>query len=182
MTKKTWLLILAGVCIAGCIAFTAVGIYTTNSAAIYDGLTSLGEVTFHAQAATPEEDGTYTIYYVSEDGLHNYARYDVGQEEYDSYQFDVAVSMNEEIENPPQSKIKRYVYTYRKDGEFCEAIYDSYKSLYEVSQMIEDGKRVSSVRYYVVAGLLLLCGAYLMFLTLTGKHVPEQASRPSGGR
>ena len=130
MKRKTWLLILAGLCVLGCIAFAAVGVINTVTASTYEGLTSLGEMTFTARAASQEEDGTYTIYYVSEDGLHTYPRYDVGQEEYDSYQFDVAVSMNEQIENPPQSKIKRYVYTYRKDGEYKEAIYDSYKTLY----------------------------------------------------
>lgn len=174
MKKKGLLLILAGICIAACIAFMVVGILNTNNAAIYEGLTSLGEVTFYARAATPEEDGTYTIYYKSEDGLHDYARYDVGQEEYDSYNFDVAVSMNEDIENPPQSKIKRYVYTYRKDGEFCEAIYDDYKTLYDVSRMIEDGNRVSSVRYYVVAGVLLLCGIYIIFVAFRKRTVKTE--------
>lgn len=176
MNKKIGLLILAGVCLIACIAFTAVGIHNTNRSAIYEGLTSLGEVTFYAKAASPEEDGTYTIYYISEDGLHTYARYDVGKEEYDSYNFDVAVSMNEEIENPPQSKIKRYVYTYRKDGEFREAIYDSYKSLYEVTELIEDGNRVSSVRYYIVAGLLLLCGVYILFIAFS-KRNPDRGRK-----
>lgn len=167
MNRKALLLIMAGICIVACAAFAVVGILNLNGAQTYDNLTSLGEVTFYATAASEEEDGTYTIYYVSEDGLHTYARYDVGREEYDSYRFDVAVSMNEEIENPPQSKIKRYVYIYRKDGEFREAIYDSYKTPYEVSQLIEDGNRVSSVRYYVFAGLLLLCGAYFIFLAFS---------------
>ena len=174
MNKKVLLLILAGLCIVACAAFVIVGIRNVNGAKTYENLQSLGEVTFVAQAASAEEDGSYTIYYVSEDGLHTYARYDVGQEEYDSYRFDVAVGMNEEIENPPQSKIKRYVYTYRKDGEFCEAIYDSYKTLYEVSQLIEDGNRVSSVRYYIFAGVLLLCGGYFIFLAFSkGKKSKE---------
>lgn len=174
MSKKTGLIIVAVLCILGSIAFAAVGVYNTWNASIYEGLTSLGEVTFTARAASEEEDGTYTIYYVSEDGLHTYAREDVGQEEYDSYQFDVAVSMNEEIEQPPQSKIKRYVYTYRKDGEFREAIYDSYKTLYEVSTLIDDANRVSSVRYYVFAGLLLLCGGYFIFMAISRSKKQEQ--------
>ena len=174
MNKRALLLILAGLCIVAAAAFAIVGALNINGAASYENLTSLGEVTFYAQAASEEEDGTYTIYYVSEDGLHTYARYDVGREEYDSYNFDVAVSMNEEIENPPQSKIKRYVYTYRKDNEFREAIYDSYKSLYEVSQLIEDGNRVSSVRYYVFAGLLLLCGAYFIYLAFSRERKPKE--------
>ena len=175
MNRKTWLLILAALCIAASIAFTVVGILHTNGAASYENLTSLGEVTFTARAASTEEDGTYMIYYVSEDGLHTYARYDVGQEEYDSYNFDVAVSMNEEIENPPQSKIKRYVYTYRKDGEFREAIYDKYMTLNEVAELIEDGNRVSYVRYYVFAGLLLLFGGYLVFMAFSRRKKARQA-------
>ena len=67
MNRKTWLLILAALCIAASIAFTVVGILHTNRAASYENLTSLGEVTFTARAASTEEDGTYTIYYVSED-------------------------------------------------------------------------------------------------------------------
>ena len=173
MNKKVLLLILALLCILAAAAFAVIGILDLNGAASYKNLTSLGELTFYAQAASAEEDGTYTIYYVSEDGLHTYARYDVGQEEYDSYQFDVAVGMNEEVENPPQSRIKRYVYTYRKDGEFREAIYDTYKTPYEVSQLIEDGNRVSSVRYYIFAGLLLLCGGYFIFLAFSKGRKPK---------
>ncbi len=175
MKKKTLLFILAGLCIAASITFAIVGIFNTDRAASYEDLKSLGEVTFLARAASREEDGTYTIYYTSEDGLHNYAREDVGQEEYDSYQFDVAVSMSEDVEEPPQSKIKRYVYTYRKDGEFCEAIYDSYKSLYEVSTLIEDANRVSSVRYYVFSGILLLSGVYLMIMAFARGKKKEQS-------
>ena len=178
MKRKGLLLILAGLCIAAAAAFAVVGVLNINGAASYQNLTALGEVTFYAQAASAEEDGTYTIYYVSEDGLHTYARYDVGQEEYDSYRFDVAVSMNEEIEEPPQSKIKRYVYTYRKDGEYREAIYDNYKTLYEVSQLIEDGNRVSSGRYYVFAGLLLLCGGYFIFLAFSKGRNPKTENEP----
>ena len=174
MNKKGLLLMLAGLCIVAAAAFAVVGMRNVNSAATYENLMSLGEVTFYAQAASVEEDGTYTIYYVSEDGLHTYARDDVGKEEYDSYNFDVAVSMNEDVENPPQSRIKRYVYTYRKDGEFREAIYDAYKTPYEVSQLIEDGNRVSSVRYYVFAGLLLLCGGYFIFLAFSRGAKPKE--------
>ena len=173
MNKKLLLLLLAGLCIIGAAIFAVVGVFDLNGAESYENLTSLGDLTFYAHAASEEEDGTYTIYYVSEDGLHTYARYDVGKEEYDSYNFDVAVGMNEEVENPPQSRIKRYVYTYRKDGEFREAIYDAYKTPYEVSQLIEDGNRVSSVRYYIFAGLLLLCGGYFIFLAFSKGRKPK---------
>ena len=83
--------------------------------------------------------------------------------------------MSEEIENPPQSKIRRYVYTYRKDGEFCEAIYDKYMTLNEVAELIEDGNRVSYVRYYVFAGLLLLFGGYLVFMAFSRRKQAKQA-------
>ena len=181
MNKKLWLILLSALCIAAAAAFCVVGIMRSTGTEDYQDLKSLGRLTFEAYAATKEEDGTYTIYYQSvgdEAGVLSYARYDVGKEEYDSYQFDIAVTdANPEAEQIPKSVIYRYVYTYRKDGELCNAIYDSYKPVEEVAQLISDANHVAPLRFFVFAAILLLCGIYILIVALTRKKQtqnPEQ--------
>lgn len=173
MKKKTWLIILAVFCFLAGAAFALIGVKQSVSAASYDDLRALGELTFEAYAGVQEEDGTYTIYYRSvdnENGVHTYERYDVGQEEYDSFRFDVAVADAEpDAEQLPKSTIKRYVYTYRKDGENIDVFSDTYKTLYDVSQQIERANTVAPVRFYVFSGLLVLTGAYVLIVALTRK-------------
>ena len=54
--------------------------------------------------------------------------------------------------------------------------------LTDVSNDIDPAPTVSSTYYYIVASVLLLAGAYLMFLAFTGKRTPERAQRPSSNR
>jgi len=178
MKKKTWLIILAVFCFLAGIAFALIGIRQSLGAASYSDLRALGELTFEAYAGVQEEDGSYTIYYRSvdnENGVHTYERYDVGQEEYDSFRFDIAVADSEpDAEQLPKSTIKRYVYTYRKDGEQVDAVYDTYKTLYDVSQQIESANTVAPVRFYVFSGLLILTGVYVLIVALTRKKKQKQ--------
>lgn len=173
MKKQTWLIALAILCLAAAAAFAFVGVRHSMQAESYQDLKYLGRLTFEAYAAAQEEDGTYTIYYQTvgdESGALSYARYDVGREEYDSYCFDVAVTNSDlNAEQLPKSTITRYVYTYRKDGELCNAIYDSYKTIEEVAELISDANRVEPLRFYVFAGLLLLCGVYVLIVALSKK-------------
>ena len=178
MNKKLWLIILAVFCLLAGAVFGVVGMINSKQAESYSDLKFLGRLTFEAYAAAQEEDGTYTIYYQTVgniSGALSYARYDVGREEYDSYQFDVAVA-NADLgaDQIPKSTITRYVYTYWKDGELCNAIYDSYKTVEEVSELISDANRVAPLRFYVFAGILCVCGVYILVVTLSKrKQVPE---------
>ena len=177
MKKKYWLVILAVVCLLATAAFATVGFLQSSKAAEYEDLKFLGRLTFEAYAAAQEEDGTYTIYYQtvgSESGALTYERYDVGREEYDSYQFDVAVANSDlNAEQIPKATITRYVYTYRKDGELNSAIYDSYKTLEEVAELISDANHVAPLRFYAFGGLLLVCGVYFFILAFSKRKKPQ---------
>ena len=177
MKKKYWLVILAVVCLLAAVAFATVGFLQSSKAAEYEDLKFLGRLTFEAYAAAQEEDGTYTIYYHtvgSESGALTYERYDVGREEYDSYQFDVAVANSDlNAEQIPKATITRYVYTYRKDGELNSAIYDSYKTLEEVAELISDANHVAPLRFYVFGGLLLVCSVYFFILAFGKRKKPQ---------
>lgn len=179
MEKKRWMIVLAALCLLAAAAFAVVGILRSMQAETYEDLKFLGRLSFEAYAAAQEEDGTYTIYYQTvgeESGALSYARYDVGREEYDSYQFDVAVANADlDAEQLPKSKIQRYVYTYRKDGELCNAIYDSYKTLEEVKELISDANRVAPLRFYAFAGLLLVCSIYFFIVGLSKRKQPQEA-------
>lgn len=182
MKKKLWLIVLSVLCLAAGVVFGVIGFRQSRVADDYQNLKFVGRLTFEAYAATQEEDGTYTIYYqtnAEESGALSYARYDVGREEYDSFQFDLAVEDSDlESEEKPKSTITRYVYTYRKDGELCSAIYDSYKTIEEVSLLITDANRVAPLRFYAVAVILLLCGIYILIVALTRKKKqPEQKEK-----
>ena len=183
MERKHWLIILASVCLLAGLAFGAVGIYHSMQAADYEDLKYLGRLTFQAYAAAQEEDGTYTIYYQTvgdESGALSYARYDVGRDEYDSYQFDVAVANADlDAEQIPKASISRYVYTYKKDGELNNAIYDSYKTLEEVEEMISDANHVAPLRFYAFGGLLLICGVYFFILAFSKRNRPQPQEEES---
>lgn len=178
MKKKTWLIILGVFCFLAGIAFALIGVKQSLAASTYENLRSLGELTFEAYAGVQEEDGTYTIYYRSvdnENGVHTYERYDVGQEEYDSFRFDLAVADSEpDAEQLPKSTIKRYVYTYVKDGENIDVFSDTYKTLYDVSQQIESANTVAPLRFYVFSGLLIVTGTYVLIVALTRKKIRKQ--------
>ena len=177
MRKKHWLIILSVLCLISGIIFGIVGIRQSQTAENYNDLKFLGRLNFEAYAAAQEEDGTYTIYYQAvgdEAGAITYERYDVGKEEYDSFQFDIAVANSDlDAEQKPKSIITRYVYTYRKDGEFCNAIYDDYKTLDEVSELIGNANRVAPMRFFAFAVILFLCGAYILVVALTKRKEPQ---------
>ena len=179
--KKLLLILLAVLCLCAGAVFGVVGVQKSLQAKTYEDLKYLGHLTFEAYAAAQEEDGTYTIYYHTvgdETGVLTYERYDVGREEYDSYQFDVAVANSDlDSELIPKSKITRYVYTYRKDGELISAIYDQYKTIEEVSELISDANRVSPLRFYVFAGILLICAVYIFVVALSRKPNQQTEKR-----
>ena len=178
MKRKLWLIILAVLCLLAGIVFGVVGFMGSQTADTFQDLKFLGRRTFEAYAATQEEDGTYTIYYQTigdESGAISYARYDVGKEEYDSYQFDVAVANSDlDAEQIPKSVITRYVYTYWKDGELCNAIYDNYKTVDEVADQIGRANHVAPLRFYAFAVILFLCGTYIMILACTKRKPIDQ--------
>lgn len=181
MKRKHWLIILAVLCLLAGIVFGVIGFIGSRTADTFQDLKFLGRLTFEAYAATQEEDGTYTIYYQTigeESGALSYARYDVGKEEYDSYQFDVAVANSDlDAELIPKSVITRYVYTYWKDGELCNAIYDNYKTVEEVAELIGKANHVAPLRFYAFAVILFLCGAYIMVVALTKKKPNDQTKQ-----
>lgn len=60
---------------------------------------------------------------------------------------------------------------------------DSIRDLYDISEEIEPTPKVSSTYYYIVSGILLLGGAYLLFLGLTsGQAARQRTTEPQQTR
>ena len=195
MQRKVFFIILAVLCVAGAVVLTVVGVRATSKPAVIPGLTSLGELTleaYDAQQSDREEDEPYTIYYRYIDPKYGEIVFAnaVSNEDYYSYLYDVMrADAAQEGEVPDENNeiakkttIKRYVYVYPQDGHYEAVFQDRYLGLTDVSELIDPSPKVSSTYYYIVAGILLLAGAYLMFLAFTGKNVPERTTRPSQNR
>ena len=182
MKRKTFFIILAVMCLLGAIALTMIGVKATSHPAVIEGLTSIGEVTLEAYDAQPDdngEDGQYTIFYRYIDPKYGEIIYanSVGADDYYSYKYDEmrAEAVQSEVpdetnETTRKTEIRRYVYVYPKDGKYESVFFDKYLGLTDVSELIDPAPKVTSTYYYIVAGILLIAGAYLFFLALTGKR------------
>ena len=128
-------------------------------------LISLGAIDILAAAASPEvASANYYSY------LYDRMRADDAQE-------GEVPEETDEVTKP--TTIKRYVYVYPADGRYEAVFEDRYMGLTDVSDLIDPSPKVSATYYYIVAGILLLAGAYLLFLAFTGKRTPERPSRPT---
>ena len=192
MKRKIFFIILAVLCVAGAIVLVVVGLKATSRPAVVPGLTSLGEVTleaYEARQSDKEEDEPYTIYYRYIDPKYGEIVFanGVGYDDYYSYLYDRMRA--DEAQNPEMPEetdevtkpttIKRYVYVYPEDGRYEAVFLDRYMGLTDVSELIDPSPKVSATYYYIVAGILLLAGAYLLFLAFTGVRTPERPTRPA---
>ena len=180
--KRTILLsIVAVISIAGAFILAIVGIRAASHPAVVPGLTCLGELTleaFESRIGENDEDEPYTIYYHYIDEKYGEIVYAnaVGEEDYYSYLYDLMrANAAQEGEIPAENdevlrkaSIRRYVYVYPENGRYEAVFQDRYMGLTDVSDLIDDTPKVSSTYYYIVAGILLISGAYLLFLALTG--------------
>ncbi len=195
MNRKIFFIILALLCVAGSVVLVVVGIRATSRPAVIPGLESLGEITLEAYEAGRGEsadDEPYTIYYRYIDPKYGEIVFAnaVSDEAYYSYLYDrMRADAAQEGEVPEETDevskpttIKRYVYIYPVDGHYEAVFEDSYMGLSEVSDLIDPSPKVSATYYYIVAGILLMAGAYLMFLAFTGKRTPEHPTRSSQSR
>ena len=159
-----------------------IGIRATSHPAVIPGLVSLGELPLEAYDAQPDDsgDGQYTVFYRYIDPKYGEIVFSnaVDAEDYFSYKFDEMRAQEAEMSEVPseetevtrKSVIKRFVYVYPKDGRYEAVFQDRYLGLTDMSELIDPAPKVSSTYYYIVAGILLLAGAYLMFLAFTGKR------------
>lgn len=182
MTRKLFFIALAALCIAGAVILTLVGVKATSHPAVIEGLTSLGELTLEAYDAQPDdngEDGQYTIFYRYIDPKYGEIVFAnaVGNEDYYSYKYDEMRAESQQSEVPEETTeitrktaIKRFVYVYPKDGKWEAVFQDRYLGLTDVSELIDPAPKVTSTYYYIVAGILLLAGGYLLFLAFAGKR------------
>ena len=195
MKRKIFFIILALLCVAGAVVLVVVGIRATSHPAVIPGLESLGEVTleaYEARRGESTEDEPYTIYYRYIDPKYGEIVFAnaVSDEDYYSFLYDrMRADDAQEGEVPEETDeitkpttIKRYVYVYPADGHYEAVFEDRYMGLTDVSDLIDPSPKVSATYYYIVAGILLLAGAYLLFLAFTGERTPERASRPSQSR
>ncbi|MBR6039944.1 MAG: hypothetical protein IKP38_05645 [Clostridia bacterium] len=195
MKRKIFFIILALLCVAGAVVLVVVGIRATSHPAVIPGLESLGEVTleaYEARRGESTEDEPYTIYYRYIDPKYGEIVFAnaVSDEDYYSFLYDrMRADDAQEGEVPEETDeitkpttIKRYVYVYPADGHYEAVFEDRYMGLTDVSDLIDPSPKVSATYYYIVAGILLLAGAYLLFLAFTGERTPERASRSAQNR
>ena len=195
MNRRIFFIILALLCVAGAVVLVVVGVRATSRPAVIPGLESLGEVTleaYEARRGENTEDEPYTICYRYIDPKYGEIVFvnAVSDEDYYSYLYDrMRADAAQEGEVPEvtdevtkATTIKRYVYVYPVDGHYEAVFEDRYKGLSEVSDLIDPSPKVSATYYYIVAGILLLAGTYLMFLAFTGRRTPEHPTRPSQSR
>ena len=182
MKRKTFFIIISILCFLGAAALVVIGIRATSHPAVIPGLVSLGELPLEAYDAQPDDsgDGQYTVIYRYIDPKYGEIVFSnaVDAEDYFSYKYDEMRAQEAEMSEVPseetevtrKSVIKRFVYVYPKDGRYEAVFQDRYLGLTDVSELIDPAPKVSSTYYYIVAGILLLAGAYLMFLAFTGKR------------
>lgn len=180
MKQKPLFLILAALCVVGAVLLVVVGARRTSQPAVIEGLTCLGELPLEAYDAGIDESegGQYTIYYRYIDPKYGEIVFAnaVDSDDYYSYKYDeMRIEQAENTEVPEESNveakrstIKRYVYVYPENGRYEAVFQDRYLGLADVSELIDPAPKVSSTYYYIVAGILLLGGAYLLFLALAG--------------
>ena len=198
MSRKHFFIILAALCLLAAIAIVVFGTIRSNQPVEvkYLGLISLtldeeNEVIVQLQegkkvdAVKPDENGEYTIGYVCEHPQYGEIRYlrSVDRDELSYFAFSIANEkptvdydgepiMPEENEKNTFDKqiIERYVYAYPVQDGYDFKFFDSYQTTDRVSALIDEAPKVSTTRYYIVAGILLLGGAYLLFLAFAGKR------------
>ena len=174
MRKKVFFIILSVLCVAAAVILVLVGIRRTTQPAVIEGLESLGELTLEAYDAVPDEsgeEGQYTIFYRYIDPKYGEIVFSpsVDRNDYESFLFDKNAA-ELDPENAHKTTVRRYVYVYPKDGRYESVFQDTYMSLYEVSELIEPSEKASSTYYFIMCGILLLGGAYLLFLAFVGKR------------
>ena len=173
MSRKTFFIILAALCLIGAGILIVIGIRKTSKPAVIEGLESLGELTLEAYAAGPDEqgeEGQYTIHY-----RYIHPKYgeiifspSVDRSDYDSFMFDREAALLDP-DNAPKTTVHRYVYVYPNgQGGYESHFEDNYMTLYEVSELIDPQDPVSSTVYFIVSGIILLAGVYMLSLTFTG--------------
>ena len=183
MKRKTFFIIISVLCILGAIALTVYSVIVTTRPAVLPGLVSLGELpleAFDAQQELDEYRNTqYTISYRYIDPKYGEIVYStaVDATDYDSYKFDEMRVEEQPVEIPDENseltrktQIKRYVYAYPDGGQYAYRFYDRYMGLSDVSDEIYGAEPVNSTYYFIFSGILLIAGAYLMFIAIAGRR------------
>jgi len=185
INKKLWLILLSVICFCGVAVLIVMGVKRTSQPDLVEGLQSLGLKTFEAYDAKPyvkdendpldaDDSVTYVIYYRYIDSKYGEIVFSQGvdNQAYGDYQLSQLIAE----ENPEYAKtysVERYVYVYRDNGETKWTFEDKEKTLEEESKIIDPTVKTSSTLYYTVAGILLIAGAYLLFIALVPNRSGE---------
>ena len=144
MNKRTFFLILAGLCLAASVILVVVGVKRAEQKPMVDGLKSLGRITLtydeektvnamsgkRSQTPDPEEDDEpYTVVFTNNQTQYGLIRYDLGvdtKEEFDEltaatadfvYTGDVFIEEGEPTQTLRKSTRQLYVYAWPKTEE-----------------------------------------------------------------
>ena len=187
MKRKPFLIMIGALCLLGAIGLTIYSIIATSRPAVVPGLEYLGNLPLEAYDARQELDEDkntqFVIFYRYIDSRFGEIVYTnaVDETDYDSYLFDAMRLEELQSEVPEEtdettrkSQIKRYVYAYPYGGQYDFRFYDHYIGLTDVSdeiyREIYKSDPVNSTYYFIFSGILLIAGAYLLFLAFTGKR------------
>jgi hypothetical protein len=148
----------------------------------------------NARPADPneEQDAAYTVVFTANHPQYGLIRYDLGVDtktEFDEltaanadlvFTGDVFIEPDENAHALRKSTKEVYVYAWPKteeesrntpEGENSRYNFkfeDRIRDLYEISEEIDPSPKVSSTRYFIIAAIPLLGGAYLLFLAFAG--------------
>ncbi|MBQ1821611.1 MAG: hypothetical protein II117_08425 [Clostridia bacterium] len=205
MSRKQFFIILAALCLLAAIGVVVFGtVRSISPVEVKDlGLITLeldmqNEIIVQLQegkkvdAVEPDENGEYTICYRSMHPQYGEIRYlrSIDKDELSYFAFNLAnekptVNYDGEPIMPDENEtsafdkkiIERYVYAYSTPQGYEFMFFDSHQTVDRVTTLIDEAPKVSTTRYYIVAGILLLGGAYLLFLAFAGKRTtaPKQS-------
>ena len=198
MNRKMFFIILAALCLVAAIGVVVFGTIRSNAPVevkdlglILLELDEQNETIVQLKAGKkvdavePDENGEYTICYRSIHPLYGEIRYlrTIDKDELSYFAFNIAnekptVNYDGEPIMPDENEttsfdkkmIERYVYAYSTPQGYEFMFFDSHQTIDRVTTLIDEAPKVSTTRYYIVAGILLLGGAYLLFLAFAGKR------------
>lgn len=172
--RRIHYLIVALFLLLGTLAFGIIGFITARNTPEATEINDYGMMSFYVYSFgygtafddqdtkkdTKEDADTDTtmqyVEYRNEDGRFSFVR-EVSNDEYMDFQ----IARENEGEHRP---VQRYVYTYRLNGELQTIIQEQQLSDNQLREIIGNTNKVSAWQYFVFAGLLLVVGAYFLYL------------------
>lgn len=201
MNRKAFFIILSVVCLLAAVGVVVFGTIRTNKPVEVEdvGLLTLrldekdGDIALRRQGKTLKEidedgDGEYTLFFKFEHPKYGEIKFSRSVDSVELNDINLRLERMEQAqieagEGPDGADtydidtaiktVDKYVYAYPTYDGYDFRFYDSHLTTERVAAMIDDTPKVSNTIYYFVAAILLLGGAYLLFLAFAGGRAKE---------